>query len=314
MLDFGPPLRYLEPMAAKSRVVIVRCKKALRPDGRVDGEALREMVDRGLLKLTASSTPKAAWSSLFSPRDTVGIKVNSIGGQLLSPTPAWVPILAQGLREAGIDENKIIFWDRTSRELKEAGFPLNFEGRGVRCLGTDAQGVGYGSDLVEYASIGGLLSRILTSLTSAQINLCILKDHNLSGLSCALKNLYGAIHNPNKYHDHRCDPYIADLYALPQIRQKFRLILCEALRVQYHGGPAFKSQWNENYQGILLSRDPVALDFVAWRLLDRIRRAHGLSSLEQEDRSPTYILTAGDPAHRLGSCQESDMEVLEFSL
>lgn len=280
----------------------------------MDGEALRAMVETGLLKLTGSPTPKAAWGSLFSPRDTVGIKVNCIGGRLLSPSPAWVHVLAPGLGGAGVEEGKIIFWDRSSRELKEAGFPLNFGGRGVRCLGTDTQGVGYGPDLVENGSIGGLLSRILTSLTSAQINLCMLKDHNLSGLSCALKNLYGGIHNPNKYHDHGCDPYIADLNALPQIRQKFRLILCEAVRVQYHGGPAFKSQWIENYQGILVSRDPVALDFVAWRLLDRIRATHGLPSLERENRAPTYILTAGDADHRLGNCRESDIEVMESSL
>ncbi|MDH7500852.1 MAG: DUF362 domain-containing protein [candidate division NC10 bacterium] len=301
-------------MAIKSRVVIVRSKKAVRADGRVDGGVLQRMVEKGLLQLTASPSPQEAWSSLFSPRDRVGIKVNSIGGQLLSPTPAWVPILAQGLREAGMDESRILFWDRSSRELKEAGFPLHFEGRGVRCFGTDAEGVGYGPELVESGSIGSLLSRILTSLTTAQINLAILKDHNLSGLSCALKNLYGAIHNPNKYHDQGCDPYIADLYGLPQIHQKFRLNLCEALRVQYHGGPAFKSQWIENYQGILLSRDAVALDFVAWRLLDRIRRAHGLPSLEQENRAPTYILTAGDARHHLGNCRESDLEILEYSL
>jgi hypothetical protein len=280
----------------------------------VDGEILRAMVEMGLCKLTGSPSPRAAWSALFFPHETVGVKVNSIGGRLLSPSPAWVPALARGLQQAGLEKNRIVFWDRSSRELKEAGFPLNPEDRGIRCLGTDARGIGYGPELVENGSYAGLLSRILTSLTSAQINLCMLKDHNLSGLSCAMKNLYGGIHNPNKYHDNRCDPYIADLYGLPQIRERFRLTLGEALRVQYHGGPAFKSQWIENYQGILISRDPVALDFVAWRLLDQIRRAHGLPSLAQEGRAPTYILTAGDAAHRLGNCRESDIEVLELSL
>jgi len=301
-------------MANKSRVVIVRSKRVLNPGGVVDGEVLSAMVRSALLNLTGIASAEKAWGSLFAPRDIVGIKVNAIAGRLLSPTPAWVPILAQGLRAAGVEEKRIILWDRSSRELKEAGFPLNWEQGGIRCFGTDAPGVGYDPDLVENGSIGGLLSRILTALTSCQVNLCLLKDHNLAGLSGALKNLYGAIHNPNKYHDDHCNPYIADLNALPQIREKFRLTLCDALRVQYHGGPAFKSQWVENYGGILASFDPVALDFAGWRLLDQIRKAHGLSSLQQEDRTPLYILTAGDRTHRLGKCKESDIEWAELSV
>ena len=301
-------------MVNKSRVVVVRSKRVLNPGGVVDGGVLSAMVRSALLNLTGTASAEKAWGSIFSPRDSVGIKVNAIAGRLLSPTPAWAPILAQGLRAAGVEEKRIILWDRSSRELKEAGFPLNWEQGGIRCFGTDAAGVGYDPDLVENGSIGGLLSRILTTLTSVQVNLCILKDHNLAGLSGALKNLYGAIHNPNKYHDGHCNPYIADLNALPQIREKFRLTLCDALRVQYHGGPAFKSQWVENYGGILASFDPVALDFAGWRLLDQIRKAHGLSSLQQEDRTPLYILTAGDRTHRLGKCKESDIEWVELSV
>ena len=300
-------------MAVKSRVVIVRSKRVLRPGGATDGEILQGMLDAALRKMTGISTAQGAWKSLFLPSDTVGVKLNAIGGHLLSPSPAWALVLSRGLRQAGVDEKKIILWDRSSRELKEAGFLLNFDGRGIRCFGTDAQGVGYDPNLVENGSIGGLLSRILTSLTNAQINLCLLKDHNLAGLSAALKNVYGAIHNPNKYHGNHCNPYPADLCALPQIRDRCRLVLCDALRVQYHGGPAFKSQWVEDYQGILVSRDPVALDFVAWRLLDQIRKVHGLPSLEQEGRAPLYVLTAGDSDHRLGKCRESDIEVFDLS-
>jgi len=313
-LDFTGQFRYVETMVRESRVVVVRSKRVLGPGGMVDGGALAAMVEAAMVRLTGASAPKDAWGSLFPPREAVGIKVNAIGRRLLSPSPAWVPVLARGLEAARVEERKVIFWDRSSRELKEAGFPLNFGGPGIRCFGTDTVGVGYEADLVENGSIGGLLSRILTSLTTAQINLCLLKDHNLAGLSAALKNFYGAIHNPNKYHDHHCNPYIADLNALPQIRERCRLILCDALRVQYQGGPAFKPQWIENYQGILASRDPVALDFVAWRLLDQIRLAHGLPPLEEEDRPPQYILTAGDTSHRLGRCREAEIEVVQLSV
>lgn len=300
-------------MATKSRVIMVWGNRILSRRGEVDQEVLQTAVDLALPRLVAASSSAAAWGSLFSSRDTVGIKVNCIGGRLLSPSPSWVTVLVQGLKQAGLEEERIIFWDRSSRELKEAGFPLRQEGRGVRCFGTDSPGAGYGSEPMQNGSYAGLISRIVTHLTSAQIGLCLLKDHNLSGLSGALKNLYGAIHNPNKYHDHHCNPYLADLYGLPPFRQKFRLFICEAARVQYHGGPGFKSRWIEDYGAILFSLDPVALDYVGWQLLDRIRRAHGLPTLEEEGRPPAYILTAGDAAHRLGKCSWSEIELLELT-
>lgn len=40
----------------------------------------------------------------------------------------------------------------------------------------------------------------------------------LQRMSIALKNMYGAIHNPNKYHRNGCDPFAADLNILPDIR------------------------------------------------------------------------------------------------
>jgi len=292
---------------------MVRSNRILNRGGEVDEEALQAVVDLALPRLVDAPSPAAAWGFLFTSRQTVGVKVNCIGGRLLSPSPRWVPVLVRGLKQAGLEEERIIFWDRSSRELREAGFPICQEGAGVRCFGTDASGAGYGPEPMQNGSYAGLVSRILTHLTSAQIDLCLLKDHNLSGLSGALKNLYGAIHNPNKYHDHHCDPYLADLYGLPSFRQKFRLFICEAVRVQYHGGPGFKPRWVEDYCSILFSLDPVALDYVSWQLLDRIRRAHGLPTLEEEGRPPTYILTAGDAAHRLGRCSWSEIELMELS-
>ena len=41
----------------------------------------------------------------------------------------------------------------------------------------------------------------------------VVKDHDLAGVSAGLKNWYGVIHNPNKYHDSCCDPYVADVVA-----------------------------------------------------------------------------------------------------
>ena len=58
----------------------------------------------------------------------------------------------------------------------------------------------------------------------------LLKDHDGAGVSIALKNMYGVIHNPNKYHPNGCNPYVADVNMLPDIRTKMRLAF-DKLRV-----------------------------------------------------------------------------------
>jgi len=74
----------------------------------------------------------------------------------------------------------------------------------------------------------------------AVLNLPVLKQHMLSGMSGALKNQFGCIHNPNKMHLDKCDPYIAEVNALPAIRQKQRLIVMDALRPVLDNGPSYQ--------------------------------------------------------------------------
>src|SRR5205814_917373 len=48
-------------------------------DGKVNREAVREMMRRGMLGLTGEKEPVAAWRRFFAKGDVVGIKVNPVG-------------------------------------------------------------------------------------------------------------------------------------------------------------------------------------------------------------------------------------------
>ena len=137
----------------------------------------------------------------------------------------------------------------------------------------------------------------------------MLKDHDLAGVSAGMKNLYGVIHNPNKYHDNACDPYVADLAAHPVVRERLALTICDGLVAQCQGGPAFVSGWTWNYGGLLAARDPVALDRVAADIIDRRRAVKGLPSLVQAERGPAWIDTAG--RHGLGEPSRAGIVVEE---
>ena len=172
-------------------------------------------------------------------------------------------------------------------------------GNRVQCYGTDR--VGYEEDLVAYGSVGSRLSKILTQRSNVLINVPVLKDHDGAGVTIALKNMYGVIHNPNKYHPNGCDPYVADLNMLPEIRTRMRLTICDATTAMYEGGPAYKPEHSWKYNALLVSQDPVALDYTGWQIIERKRAEKGLKTLDAEDRAPHYIATAADKEHRLGT-------------
>jgi uncharacterized protein (DUF362 family) len=295
----------------KSRVVVIKSTSVIDSSGKVDAEVLVGMVGQGLRLLTSESTPEEALRHYFVLQDKVGLKVNCLAGPMASTHPEVSSAVAGLFKEAGFKPENLIIWDRSSYELKEVGFPVNVDRDDVLCFGTDNQGVGYSAELINYRSIGSLVSRIMEQLTSAQVNLPVLKDHGLSGVTCSLKNWFGAIHNPNKYHEDGCDPYVADLNAVSLIRNQQKLVICDALRVQFNGGPSYHRQWAEHFGGLILSEDPVAVDFVGYGIIDKIRAENGLPSLEKAGRKPQHIFTAADAEHQLGKASLDEIDLVE---
>jgi len=171
--------------------------------------------------------------------------------------------------------------------------------------------VGYEQQLVTYGSVGSQLSKILTRNCDLLINVPVLKDHDGAGITAALKNMYGVIHNPNKYHPDGCNPYVADVNMLPEVRTKTRLHICDATTACYEGGPGFKPEYSWKYNGLIVSEDPVALDYTGWQMIERKRAEKKLKTLEAEKRAPQYIATAADAQHRLGTDDPKRIAVVE---
>ncbi|MHC4481156.1 MAG: DUF362 domain-containing protein, partial [Planctomycetota bacterium] len=287
-----------------SRVVIAR------DEGVWAGEELRQgrvarLLDESVQRVTGKSTASAAWRELFTRTDEVAIKVNCLAGRRLSTGPELVEALVMGIQKAGVGPSQITVFERTGRELKLAGFELA-RGGGVQVVATDMRGLGYERRITSAGSVGGCFSRILTRGKTAVVSVPVLKDHDLAGVSVGMKNFYGVIHNPNKYHDNHCDPYVAELCTVPYIRDRLRLVVCDALLAQCHAGPNYCPPYAWKYSGLLVSTDPVALDAVGASVVEQERASRGLGSLEQVGRPPTWIRTAT----RLG-LGEADLGAIE---
>lgn len=277
---------------ASSRVVVVRSPAVWTAAGALDPAVVARMFVRGFLELADEREEARAAAALFRPGDRVGIKVNTIGGKAISTRPEVAHALAGCLVRGGVAAKDIVIWDRTTRELRDAGYAVNTGRSGVRVYGTDAAGAGYESEPLSHLDVGSLFSRILTETVTASISLAILKDHGLAGVTAGMKNYFGAIHNPNKYHDDRCDPFVAQVFDAPPVKSRHRLTVIDALAVQFHRGPSYHARWSAKFGGLVFSLDPVAADTAGWRIIDRLRQEAGLPTLEAEGRPPGYLATA----------------------
>jgi hypothetical protein len=237
--------------------------------------ALRQMLDTSVAELTGLRDAWEAWSSLFSPDERIGIKVNTLGFAGVAPFWTHAPLamaVTECLQEVGIPAEQLFLYDITTSDLKGAGYTINRDGPGVRCYGTaeswdDRKSKGghtawdAGSFVPGWALLGRevRLSEILLNC-DALINMPRLSDHSLSGITFAMKNHYGTFDSATAFHQHKtfCQA-VVELNALPPIRDRTRLIIGDVLAVV---------GWDDAVTGdsILMSFDPVATDTVALEL------------------------------------------------
>ena len=88
----------------------------------VNAERVHGMVDRLLLAVTGKENVSAAWNSLVSPKDIVGIKISTTGAAPGATHRAIVTTLVEGLLAAGVPRSHILVWDREADDLRAAGY------------------------------------------------------------------------------------------------------------------------------------------------------------------------------------------------
>ncbi len=281
------------PRAGEPDSVVVQVRdSSVRKGIHFDEARLSAMLEEALAILYSSNKAESIWTNLFSRDDVVGIKVNCLSGRRGSSHPELVNAVIEALRRTGLPAGNIVIWDRLNADLESAGYRINIKNRNkVRCFGNDA--AGYSNRLYLNGSVGSLLTRTVTDYCSAIINIPVLKDHGIVGVTMAMKNFFGAIHNPNKYHVHTGNPFVADLYEMDILRKKVRLTILDALDAQYEGGPPYKPQWVWPLNSLLVSLDAVALDRVGWELIEKTRKDNDFPTLKEAGREPVYIMTAG---------------------
>jgi hypothetical protein len=220
-------------------------------------DALRQMLDASITKLTGLNDAREAWVALFAPTERIAIKVNTIRGSAVWTHVPLVMAVAQCLQDAGSPAGQIVIYDRRSDELINAGYPHNNSSSEVHCYGTNEQYTTGWRVLGKRVD----LSKILLD-SDALINVPILKPHGSSGITFAIKNHYGSFAYPWRptgwwHEEEGITRGLPGLNALPPIKDLTRLVIGDVLEYA-------SLDWSTAVPGdsIFMSFDPVAHDMI----------------------------------------------------
>ncbi|MGQ9801190.1 MAG: DUF362 domain-containing protein [Candidatus Saccharicenans sp.] len=105
---------------------------------------------------------------------------------------------------------------------------------------------------------------------TALISLPGLKAHWLTGIGTVIKNYIMYSGAPRNYH-YEDSAKLGEIWHLPKVKGKTRLIIVDALRPVCDKGPQFDPRYRWPYKGLLASTDPVALDAVGLKIIQSKR-------------------------------------------
>lgn len=284
---------------ARSRVVVVKDPDATE-SFRPRENRMRPMIDRGLTNLTQTASAAAAWRSLITTQDTVGIKVYSSPGPDAGTRPAVVAALIETLLEAKIPPGNILIWDRQKADLRRAGFVALGQRYSVRVEGSANSSYDeetfYAPERpvlgqliwgdVEFGRKGegvgrrSFVSRLVSKEMTKIVLVTPLLNHNTLGVCGHLYSLaLGSVDNALRFENDlfRLSTAVPEIYGLPVLNDRVVLCITDALVCQYEGERSGLLHYSAPINELRFSKDPVALDLLSLRDLERERLAVGFA-------------------------------------
>jgi uncharacterized protein (DUF362 family) len=297
----------LEPR--KSRVVVARDAALHSASGHLEEQRVLNLLDRAMASYTGRDKSVEAWKRIVPVGKVIGLKMNSVGGKPIATHLTLTLAVIERLQQAGVKPSEIIVWECRNEELERSGYTVSTDRNRVRCYGNDVPG--YEEQPVAFGTIKVNLSKILTRECEMVINLPVLKDHEQTGVTFSMKNLFGAVQRPVELHTNKSNPAVADLNCIPVVREKVRFTIGDAISALYQGGPQFapESLWHPN--ALIVGEDRVAVDHTAWQMVERKRAEVGLPTLAATGRPTIFLSTAADAKHNLGTNDPQRIQLIE---
>ena len=252
------------------------------------------------------------------PRGSVGLKIYTDSGPGLNTSPALVRAVIAALERRGFEAKKIFLVGLNQMRLREAGFlpalskggssfaehpvfvlesgrfyesqwfydsplPARFA-PGVleqKAAPVDEEGGSVAADRKSFLATPLFLD------ADFWINLPVYSDHPVLGINGALVNatLWNASNTQRFFRSPANAPAaVAEMAAIPELRETWRFSIVSLERYQYIGGPRFHSLYTVSEPKLWLSADPVLLDALMLERLNAARKHDRFRPLLGDDR------------------------------
>jgi len=258
----------------------------------VDQSAVNRMFLLGVRSLMNTNSDRKAWSKLLGGRQSsakVAIKINcnnysNQSNEIDATAPSINAVLLGLIEIAGISPENIYVYDCSRpiyswRIRDRVLWPVNFVQSGDSLAQADYDAP------IEFRNINDQYCPYVLTQADHLIDLHLFKDHLYVLATMGFKNHFGTSRPGPSYLHVPIDYNLSDLNATPQIRNKTRLIVGDALWGVYTGGPyGWPQQW-ETFPGgptpnsIFVGQDPVAIESVMIDYLIAEQEYHGIPLL-----------------------------------
>jgi hypothetical protein len=162
---------------------------------------------------------------------------------------------------------------------------------------------GVGKDKI-FAQDGGLPVAKCTAL----INVPSVKVHTLTGIAVSMKNYINFAPAPSKYHSPSTS--LGEIFLLPDVKGKTRLIVVDILRPYFGPGPQINPLHRWNYHGIMVSNDPVAVESVCLNICQAKRNL--FKGEPWPITPPPDFIAAADKTYKLGTSDPAKIKLVKL--
>jgi uncharacterized protein (DUF362 family) len=268
--------------------------------GAYQAQPVQDMMRKGMMELTGAPSWTDAWRALFEPGDVVALKVCPVGGRRLCSDGLVLNQVIDGLKQAGVKAGDMVVYNRYRKEMFDAGI-TKWVPEGVRIAWASEAYAriqldmgGYDPDVYMDMALAlpgqdtsddhvrrSYVAKVLTKQVNKVVNLPVLKHHDASGVTVALKNMsHGFVNNVERSHATptllACGTFIPAVVNLPPFRQKVVLHIVDGIKASFNGGPGGRPQFIWEHKNLYFSTDPVAVDKTGWKVIDQKRIEQGL--------------------------------------
>jgi hypothetical protein len=281
------------------KVVSVKSAKCLSEDGvRINGEVVREMMERGMRALTGDAKTVDSWRRFFAPEDVVGIKVNAGGRPWVVSSREIVAETIRNLLEVGVKPQQIYIYERFQNQLDQVNYAPHVP-EGVNIFAAERAnvrgdnqsydpGVYVEADFFGEDDTRSNMIRLVSQKLTKIINIPNMKDHGATGVTGCLKNIaYGSFSNVARTHfkgvSHTLS-FVGELANVEPLRSRTVLQIMDGLRGVWHAGPfAPTLKYVFFPKTIQFATDPVAIDRLLLDIIDDERKRRGAISIWNRD-------------------------------